>query len=411
MVEELANRRHAEAQEAGRRSGTEYEVLDNHDGKLFPTLEVRDQVIREIRMWKADIGYRPAPTTIIPMIAMPDRGAGRVLHGHGTRHRAGGTSAPRRPVFSISVITSSARSPSGQISSFRSTTCIRRSSICSMRTSHSSMSGCPGTTDELDNVPKDPTARKQWIMTLEHRQLGTYQQNGASHWKSDTAARASKIQFAEAFRLPNTGISPTSKKFAGCSHSFPSWRWTIELFLCKFAFLCFADLPLPVHFCHEGLHGGIVLVMRKRNGASFVAVRTVRRAQYNSAGQATRSNDYAEDRRSRLWRTEGTYWSRRNFLKAGGASAAALGMGEQNPQWHSPPKGLKGELPFQQLRPIPSSQSSPRTRRRSSPFAAQAGYEGVVVTPDLHFNPGPERQRHRSDCGHGEECRHSHCQH
>src|SRR5215469_11766483 len=53
--EELAKRRRAEAGEAGRRIGIEYEVLDNHDGKLLPTLEVREQVIREIRQWKADI--------------------------------------------------------------------------------------------------------------------------------------------------------------------------------------------------------------------------------------------------------------------------------------------------------------------------------------------------------------------
>ena len=40
--EELAKRRRAEAQEAGRRIGIEYEVLDNHDGKLLPTLDVRE---------------------------------------------------------------------------------------------------------------------------------------------------------------------------------------------------------------------------------------------------------------------------------------------------------------------------------------------------------------------------------
>src|SRR3981081_101399 len=41
--EELANRRRAEAQEAARRIGIEYEVLNNHDGKLLPTLDVREQ--------------------------------------------------------------------------------------------------------------------------------------------------------------------------------------------------------------------------------------------------------------------------------------------------------------------------------------------------------------------------------
>src|SRR5215469_5465220 len=64
--EELANRRRAEAQEAGRRVGIEYEVLDNHDGKLLPALEVREQVIREIRQWKADIVIAPRPNDYHP---------------------------------------------------------------------------------------------------------------------------------------------------------------------------------------------------------------------------------------------------------------------------------------------------------------------------------------------------------
>jgi LmbE family N-acetylglucosaminyl deacetylase len=52
----LGNRRRAEAAEAGRRLGiAEYETLDNHDGELLPTLQVRHQVIRAIREWDADI--------------------------------------------------------------------------------------------------------------------------------------------------------------------------------------------------------------------------------------------------------------------------------------------------------------------------------------------------------------------
>ena len=52
----LCNRRRAEAAEAGRRLGiAEYETLDNHDGELIPTLQVRHQVIRAIREWDADI--------------------------------------------------------------------------------------------------------------------------------------------------------------------------------------------------------------------------------------------------------------------------------------------------------------------------------------------------------------------
>ncbi|HVX67104.1 MAG TPA: PIG-L family deacetylase, partial [Bryobacteraceae bacterium] len=56
----LAKRRRAEAAESGRRLGiAEYITLDNHDGQLLPTLEVREQIIRLIRQWKADIVLAP----------------------------------------------------------------------------------------------------------------------------------------------------------------------------------------------------------------------------------------------------------------------------------------------------------------------------------------------------------------
>src|SRR3954470_20007804 len=51
----LAKRRFAEAQEAGKRFGVKYDVLNNHDGQLLPTLEVRLQIIKKIREWNADI--------------------------------------------------------------------------------------------------------------------------------------------------------------------------------------------------------------------------------------------------------------------------------------------------------------------------------------------------------------------
>jgi LmbE family N-acetylglucosaminyl deacetylase len=57
----LGKRRRAEAKKAGEILGVEYDVLDNHDAELIPTLSVRHQVIRKIREWDADIvlGLRP----------------------------------------------------------------------------------------------------------------------------------------------------------------------------------------------------------------------------------------------------------------------------------------------------------------------------------------------------------------
>lgn len=58
---ELAQRRFSEAQEAGRRFGVEYIVMDNPDGKLLPDIEIREKIIGIIREFKADvvIGHRP----------------------------------------------------------------------------------------------------------------------------------------------------------------------------------------------------------------------------------------------------------------------------------------------------------------------------------------------------------------
>ena len=82
----LAKRRYAEAQEAGKRYGVTYDVLDNHDGQLMPTLEVRFQIIKKIREWDADIVIAPRPNDYHPdhrytgilvqdvayMVAVPD---------------------------------------------------------------------------------------------------------------------------------------------------------------------------------------------------------------------------------------------------------------------------------------------------------------------------------------------------
>ena len=63
---ELAQRRAAEAKESARRLGIEYDVLNNHDGQLLPTLEVREQIIREIRQWNADVVLAPRPNDYHP---------------------------------------------------------------------------------------------------------------------------------------------------------------------------------------------------------------------------------------------------------------------------------------------------------------------------------------------------------
>ena len=63
---ELAKRRLLEAKEAGKRFGVSYDVLDNHDGQLVPSLDVRLQIIGKIREWNADIVIAPRPNDYHP---------------------------------------------------------------------------------------------------------------------------------------------------------------------------------------------------------------------------------------------------------------------------------------------------------------------------------------------------------
>lgn len=51
----LARRRREEAAAAGACLGVEYVILSNHDGQLFPTLEVRNQIITLMREFKPDL--------------------------------------------------------------------------------------------------------------------------------------------------------------------------------------------------------------------------------------------------------------------------------------------------------------------------------------------------------------------
>ena len=64
--EPLAKRRNAEAQAAAKVLGIEYELLDNHDGHLEPTLENRFKVIQQIRQFRPDLVMTHRPNDYHP---------------------------------------------------------------------------------------------------------------------------------------------------------------------------------------------------------------------------------------------------------------------------------------------------------------------------------------------------------
>jgi LmbE family N-acetylglucosaminyl deacetylase len=63
---ELAARRSSEAKEVARILGVEYEIMNNDDGELLPTMENRFAVIKMICDWKADIVITHRPNDYHP---------------------------------------------------------------------------------------------------------------------------------------------------------------------------------------------------------------------------------------------------------------------------------------------------------------------------------------------------------
>ena len=87
-----------------------------------------------------------------------------------------------------------------------------------------------------------------------------------------------------------------------------------------------------------------------------------------------------------------SFWNRRDFLKVGGTSAAALGIAgaeaataeavtSQAAQKSAGQAAMPADTPYPKLSII-----TPYSPEKLA-FAAQAGYEGVVVTPGPDFNP------------------------
>jgi sugar phosphate isomerase/epimerase len=89
--------------------------------------------------------------------------------------------------------------------------------------------------------------------------------------------------------------------------------------------------------------------------------------------------------------SENSFWNRRNFLKVGGTSAASLGMaGTAAVPLHAaltPDAQAGAQMSTPADTPYPKLSIITPYSPQKLAFAAQAGYEGVVVTPGEDFNP------------------------
>ncbi len=201
----LARRRYAETQESARRLGIgEYEVFDNHDGELMPTLEVRREVIRAIRDWKADIVVAPRPNDY-----HPDHRYTGVLVQDAAYMVVAPNIVPeasalrKNPVFMYYDDNFQKPAP------FRPDVAVAiddvwDKKIDALDAQVSQMyEWLPWVAGELDRVPQDPAARKQWLSQTRGGRIDADVR--AALVKRYGAADGRKVQHAEAFELCEYG--------------------------------------------------------------------------------------------------------------------------------------------------------------------------------------------------------------
>jgi LmbE family N-acetylglucosaminyl deacetylase len=206
----LAKRRMAEAQEAGKRFGVTYVVLDNHDGELLPTLEIRLQVIREIREWNADVVIAPRPNDY-----HPDHRYTGVLVQDAAYMVAVPNVAPDVPPLKKNPIFLYSQDNFQRPNPFRPDVAIDITSVFEQKvhavSAHESQvyEWLPWIGGYEAEVPKNPAERKKWLASRYSYPLRADVKVALEKWYGPE--RAAKVKYAEAFEICEYGMQPTTE--------------------------------------------------------------------------------------------------------------------------------------------------------------------------------------------------------
>lgn len=202
----LAKRRRAEAQESARRLGIEYEVLDNHDGELMPTLDVRLQVIRRIRDWKADVVLAPRPNDY-----HPDHRYTGVIIQDAAYMVVVPNVAPDTPPLRKNPVFLYFQDGFQKPSPFRPDVAVAIDKVFDAKIhaldAHTSQfyEWLPWVDGDLDKVPADPKERAKWLSGRRERAVTPAVREALKKWYGEAGAQ---VRSAEAFELCEYGRRP-----------------------------------------------------------------------------------------------------------------------------------------------------------------------------------------------------------
>ena len=204
---ELAARRYAETQEVAKRLGVTYDVLDNHDGALLPTLEVRLQIIKKIREWNADVVIAPRPNDY-----HPDHRYTGVLVQDAAYMVEVPNVAPEVPALRKTPVFLYAQDHFQRPNPFRPDIVVDISTTYAQKISafdaHVSQfyEWMPWIGRYEKDVPAGKEERLQWMMKLYDRPMKANIRAAMVKWYG--AAKAAKAKQAEAFEICEYGAQP-----------------------------------------------------------------------------------------------------------------------------------------------------------------------------------------------------------
>jgi LmbE family N-acetylglucosaminyl deacetylase len=203
----LAKRRLAEAKESARRLGIEYEVLNNHDGELLPTLEVRKEIIRQIRRWNADIVLAPRPNDY-----HPDHRYTGVLVQDAAYMVVVPNVTPEVPALHKNPVFLYYEDNFQRPNPFRPDIAVAIDEVVDKKTdaldSHVSQfyEWLPWVDGKLSEVPKDPAERKAWLKRTRNRPPNSAVREALVKWYG--AEKGNAVKFYEAFEICEYGARP-----------------------------------------------------------------------------------------------------------------------------------------------------------------------------------------------------------
>ena len=204
----LAKRRIAETKEVAKRLGVSYDVLDNHDGELLPTLEIRLQIIRKIREWKADVVIAPRSNDYHP----DHRYTGVLVQDAafmvGVPNVAPDVEPLRKnPVFLYFQDNFKKPNPFQPDIAVDITPVIDKK-LAGLDAHQSQFyEWLPWIGNYEEDVPKDPAKHKAYLLQKRVSKPNAEVLKSLEKWYG--AARAAKVLYAEAFEICEYGSQPT----------------------------------------------------------------------------------------------------------------------------------------------------------------------------------------------------------